>query len=229
MSKTYLLAGASSAIAKETANLLKKKGHRVIGISLKDPDPMYNAFYKVEHYDFSTFPKIDEPIDGLVYYPGTINLKPFSRVTVADIIEDLQINTLGAVGFVQTYLNNIKKSSTGSIVFLSSVAATTGLPYHTSISLAKGALESFSKALAAELAPSIRVNVVAPGLLNSPLSEKLINTPEKLESMKKRNPLRKVGDPLDVAYAVSFLLSSESEWITGQVIAVDGGMSNLKN
>ena len=229
MSRTYLFAGASAAIAKETMKLLKEKGHRVIGISTKEMTASYDEFYQVETYDFSTFPEISQSLDGLVYFPGTINLKPFARLIQAEFINDFQINSLGAVAFVQAYLNNLKKSQNGSIVFLSSVAANIGLPFHTSIAMAKGALEGFSKALAAELAPAIRVNCVAPSLVNTPMGDKFINTPEKMEQMQKRNPLRQVGNPLDIANAIAFLLSEESFWITGQVLAVDGGMSTIKN
>lgn len=229
MSKTFLFAGGSSAIAKEAALLLKQKGHRVIALSTKEADGTYDEFYQVEKYDFSLFPEISEPLDGLVYFPGTINLKPFARLTPSEFTNDLQINTLGAVAFVQSYLNNLKKSPNASIVFLSSVAVAVGLPFHTSIAMAKGALEGLAKALAAELAPAIRVNVAAPSLVNTPLGDKFINTPDKLEQMQKRNPLRQVGKPLDVANAIAFLLSDESAWVSGQVFAIDGGMSTLKN
>jgi 3-oxoacyl-[acyl-carrier protein] reductase len=229
MNKTFLFAGGSSAIAKQAATLLKAQGDRVIAISTKSDESSYDAFYKIEKYDFSAFPEISEPIDGLVYFPGTINLKPFARLTPAEFQNDLQINTIGAVAFVQSYLNNLKKSQHGSIVFISSVAASVGLPFHTSIAMAKGGLEGFSKALAAELAPSIRVNVVAPSLVNTPLGDKFVNTPEKLQQMQARNPLRQVGDPIDVANAIKFLLTQESSWVSGQVFAVDGGMSTIKN
>jgi NAD(P)-dependent dehydrogenase (short-subunit alcohol dehydrogenase family) len=135
---------------------------------------------------------------------------------------------LGAVAFVQAYLNNLKKAENASIVFISTVAVSIGLPFHSSISMAKGAIEGLTKALAAELAPSIRVNCVAPSLVNTPLGDKFINTPEKLEAMQKRNPLRKVGEASDVANAIAFLLGKESSWINAQTIAVDGGMNNLK-
>lgn len=229
MSKTFLFAGGSSAIAKETAVLLKQKGYRVIGLSTKEVESIYDEFYQVNNYDFSLFPEIAHPLDGLVYFPGTINLKPFARLTPAEFTNDLQINTLGAVAFVQAYLTNLKKSSKASVAFVSSVAVTVGLPFHSSIALAKGALEGFSKALAAEFAPAIRFNVVAPSLVNTPLGDKFINTPEKLEQMQKRNPMREVGKPTDVANAIAFLLSDESGWVTGQVFAIDGGMSTLKN
>ncbi|MDP1801762.1 MAG: SDR family oxidoreductase [Bacteroidota bacterium] len=229
MSKIFLFAGASSAIAKQSALLLKDKGHKVIGISTKEVNAFYDEFYKVEKYDFETFPKIDSHLDGIVYFPGTINLKPFSRLTASEFINDFQINSFGAVAFAQAYLSNLKKSPCGSIVFLSSVAARIGLPFHTSIAMAKGGVEGFAKALAAELAPSIRVNCVAPSLVNTPLGDKFINTPEKMEQMQQRNPLRQVGNPLDVANAITFLLSEESAWVSGQVFSIDGGMSTIKN
>ena len=229
MSKTYLFAGASSAIAIETGKLLKAKGHKVIGLSTKEVHEFYDDLYRIEKYKFAAFPEITDAIDGLVYFPGTINLKPFARLNESDFINDFEINSLGAVAFLQAYLNNLKKSQTGSIVFISSVAAGIGLPFHSSIAMAKGALEGLTKALAAELAPAIRVNCVAPSLANTPLGERFINSPDKIEQMKKRNPLQKVGAPVDVANAIFYLLSDESAWVTGQVLSVDGGMSKIKN
>ena len=136
---------------------------------------------------------------------------------------------MGAAAFVQAYLTNLKNSENASVVFISSVAAGIGMPFHSSVSLSKGAIEGLTKALAAELAPRIRVNCVAPSLVNTPLATKFINTPEKVELMEKKNPLRKVGAAKDVAHAIAFLLSEESAWVSGQVFAVDGGMSTLKN
>lgn len=227
--KTYLFAGASSAIAKETALLLKKKGYKVIGISTKPDESAYDEFYPVDGYEFGKFPVIDGELSGLVYFPGTINLKPFNRLTPVDFKTDLEINTLGAVAFVQAYLSQLKQSTEASIVFISSVAVSTGMPFHASIAMAKGAIEGLTKSLAAELAPGIRVNCVAPSLVNTPLGQRFINTPEKTEQMQKRNPLRKIGEPLDVANAVSFLLTAESAWVSGQIIAIDGGMNSIKN
>jgi 3-oxoacyl-[acyl-carrier protein] reductase len=227
--KTYLLAGASSAMAIETALLLKGKKHSVIGISTKPQAFNYDSFFQIEKYDFGGFPVLETPIDGIVYFPGTINLKPFHRYTANDFLNDLSINTLGAAAFTQAYLPNLKKTESASVVLVSSVAASTGMPFHASISAAKGALESLGRSLAAEFAPHIRVNCVAPSLVNSPLSERLLNTPEKTEQMEKRNPMKKIGNPNHVAEAIEFLLSEKSAWITGQSLAVDGGMANIKN
>ncbi|MFN7015490.1 MAG: SDR family NAD(P)-dependent oxidoreductase [Bacteroidia bacterium] len=227
--KTYLLCGASSKIAESLTRLLHSKGNRTIAISTKELNNE-NHFekYKVNDYSKSGLPIITEKIDGIVYFPGTINLKPFARITETEYLKEFEINALGAVNCVQQYFNNLKESNYASVVFISTVAVATGMPFHTSISMAKGAIEGLTKALAAELAPTIRVNAVAPSLTETPLSEKFINTPDKLEASQKRNPLKKIGSAEDIANAIEFLLSDKSAWITGQIMHVDGGMNNLK-
>jgi NAD(P)-dependent dehydrogenase (short-subunit alcohol dehydrogenase family) len=222
---TYLFAGASSAIAQATRQVLQAQGHRVIGISRATDLAGYDECFTVSDYN-SVYPTMTEEFDGLVYFPGTIQLKPFARLTAQDFQTDYSIHALGAVQFVQAYIKNIKQ---GSIVFISSVAAGTGMPFHSSVSMAKAALEGLTVALAAELAPSIRVNCVAPSLTDTPLGNKFISTPEKLEQMEKRNPLRKVGRPEDIAASLVFLLSPASAWITGSVLPIDGGMKAIKN
>ena len=224
----YLLAGASSIIAIETAKKLQSDGHSVTGFSTKEPQFGYNDFHTIAAYTEDAFPKIDAAAEGLVYFPGTINLKPFHRISEADFLNDFQINCMGAVAFVKSYLPNLKQSPNASIVLMSSVAAQTGMPFHASISMAKAAIEGLTRSLAAELAPGIRVNCVAPSLTSTPLSEKLINTAERFEALKNKNPLKKIGLPAELASVITFLLSSQAAWVTGQVIAVDGGMGTIR-
>jgi len=226
--KTYLFAGASSQIAQATAQLLQAKGNAVIGISRQTEIAIYDEYHQVEGYSKNDFPVIDQTIDGIVYFPGSINLKPFHRLNSDDFVHDYQLNALGAVEFTQAYLGNLKASENPAIVYLSSVAATLGLPFHASISMAKGAIESLTRSLAAELAPKIRVNCVAPSLTNTDLGSKFLNTPEKFEASQNRNPMKKVGEPIEIANAIVFLITQDSSWMTGQIINVDGGMNNLK-
>jgi len=227
MNKNYVFAGASSAMAQKASKLLLAQGNTVIGISTKEKLLGYSSFYQIEKYETSCFPKIDSAIDGLVYFPGTINLKPFHRLAIADFMHDYEINTLGAVQFIQSYLPQIKQNTNASIVLLSSVAVQNGMTFHSSIAMAKGAIEGLTKSLAAELAPTIRVNAIAPSLTNTPLAERFTNTAEKLEASQKRNPMKKIGKPSEIAEAICFLLTDKSSWITGQIIAVDGGMGVL--
>jgi NAD(P)-dependent dehydrogenase (short-subunit alcohol dehydrogenase family) len=223
-----LLAGASSAIAQTTAIELNSNGHQVKLISTKEINLSTLESYLVNSYSDDNLPTIDEPIDGLVYFPGTINLKPFNRISKEEFYQDFEVNVWGAINVVQKYLPLLKKSSSASVVFISSVAAQTGMTFHSSIAIAKAGLEGLTRSLAAEFAPTIRFNCIAPSLVNTPLSEKFINTPEKTEAIKNKNPLKKIGSPEEIAEAIMFLLSNQSSWITGQVLAVDGGMGVIK-
>ncbi len=227
MSKTFLFAGASSAIAQ--AVLTQLQGDKIIGLSTKSAiSPQYDVHYQVADYSKASLPEIEEPIDGLVYFPGSINLRPFNRISESDFLEEYKLNALGAVSVIQQYLSNLKKSPYASIVLISTVAAKQGMPFHASISMAKSAIEGLTLALAAEFAPTIRVNAVAPALTQTPLADKLLNTPEKLEASEKRHPLKRIGQPSDIANAIHFLLSEKSTWVTGQILNIDGGMSTIK-
>jgi 3-oxoacyl-[acyl-carrier protein] reductase len=171
--------------------------------------------------------KLPEVIDGLVYCPGSINLRPFRGLKPEAFEQDLQINFVSLVKVIQSVLPNLTASNQSSIVLFSSVAATMGMPFHTSVAAAKGAIEGFAKALAAEYAPKIRVNVIAPSLTDTPLAEKFLSNDDKKEKSAQRHPLKRVGTSDDMAQMANFLLSEKSSWISGQIFHVDGGMSTL--
>lgn len=232
MAKTYVLVGGTSGIGQQVAAALSGPNTTVHALGRSGDEKkvvpgVIEAGCDVTAND-PTFPQIDAPIDGLAYMPGTINLKPFHLLRRKDFLKDLEINYLGAVKTIQNYLPQLRKSEAASIVLMSTVAAQTGLAFHASIAGAKGAIEGLTRALAAELAPRIRVNAVAPSLTDTPLAESLLNQPAKRESAAKRHALQRVGTPSDIASAVRFLLTEESSWVTGQVLAVDGGLSRIR-
>jgi NAD(P)-dependent dehydrogenase (short-subunit alcohol dehydrogenase family) len=164
-----------------------------------------------------------------VYCPGTINLKPFHRISIADFKQEMEVNFYGAIRLLQACLKGLKKSSSPSVVLYSTVAVQTGMGFHAGIASAKGAVEGLTRSLAAEWAPNkIRVNAIAPSLTETPLALALLSTPEKKEASDKRHPLGRVGRPEDIAEATVFLLSEKSSWMTGQILHLDGGMSHLK-
>ena len=171
--------------------------------------------------------KLPANLDGLVYCPGSINLRPFRGLKPEAFEADLQINFISLVKVIQAVLPNLTAGEQSSIVLFSSVAASMGMPFHTSVAAAKGAIEGFAKALAAEYAPKIRVNVIAPSLTDTPLADKFINKETKQEKSAERHPLKRFGKPEDSAQMASFLLSDKSSWISGQIFHVDGGMSTL--
>ena len=219
--KHFLLVGASSAIAQTTKSTLLDRGYQVTQLSRVE------SFSDYELTDYlSALPSIDTRFDGIVYFPGSINLKPFRSLKLEDFQSDFNIHVLGAVNVLKTYQSNLNEGS--SVVLISSVAATIGMPFHASVASVKAAVEGFARSLAAEWAPKIRVNVVAPSLTLTPMAEKLTNTPEKIDAGAQRHPLKRLGNTTDLANAITFLLGEESAWITGQVLAVDGGMGNLK-
>lgn len=219
--KHFLLVGASSAIAQTTKSTLLAKGYQVTQLSRNQSI----SDYELTDY-ISALPSIDTRFDGIVYFPGSINLKPFRSLKLEDFQADFNIHVLGAVNVLKTYQSNLNEGA--SVVLISSVAATTGMPFHASVASVKAAIEGFARSLAAEWAPKIRVNVVAPSLTLTPMAEKLTNSPEKIEAGAQRHPLKRLGNPSDLANAITFLLGEDSAWMTGQVLAVDGGMGNLK-
>jgi 3-oxoacyl-[acyl-carrier protein] reductase len=219
--RNYLFLGASSALAQATKTKVESEGDSVFQISR-------NASYSnVEILDYmSVMPSIEQRFDGLVYFPGSINLKPFRSLKLEDFQDDFNIHVLGAVNSLKAYQAQLNEGA--SVVLISSVAANVGMPFHASVASVKAALEGLGRSLAAEWAPKIRVNVVAPSLTITPMAEKLTNTPEKIEAGAQRHPMKRLGNPQDFASCIAFLLSEQSAWITGQVIPVDGGMGKLK-
>jgi NAD(P)-dependent dehydrogenase (short-subunit alcohol dehydrogenase family) len=227
--KNILLIGGSYGIGLAIAKELEKDNNVFVasrtaaGLSgLKVTHLPFDA--NTETLDVSKLPAV---IDGLVYCPGSINLRPFRGLKIETFESDLQINFLDMVKVVQTILPQLTASNQSSMVLFSSVAASMGMPFHTSVAAAKGAIEGFAKALAAEYAPKIRVNVIAPSLTNTPLADKFLNNETKQEKSAERHPLKRFGQPEDLAQMATFLLSEKSSWMTGQILHVDGGMSTL--
>jgi 3-oxoacyl-[acyl-carrier protein] reductase len=231
--KNILVAGGSSGIGLSLVNRLTRNGATVYSLSrMASADWTGN----VQHIGLDVLGDVSslggllpEKLDGLVYSIGSINLKPFTRLTEEDFMNDYKINVVGAAKVIQQAIKALKNSGAGSVVLISSVAARTGMSFHASIAAAKGGVEGRALALAAELATfNIRVNVIAPSLTDTPLAQNLLSTPEKKEASAKRHPLGKYGSPADISNAMAYLLSEESAWMTGQVIGIDGGLGKLK-
>ncbi len=227
-----LIIGASSGIGASLAKQLIAERHQVFGTFNKTTGTSPLGFVKFqqlnvleENPDFSF---LSDSLDGLVYCPGAVNLKPFARVKPEDFVTDFQLQLVGAVKVIQACLPKLKNSTHSSVVLFSTVAMQMGFNFHSLVASSKGAVEGLTKALAAEFAPKIRVNCIAPSITDTPLAGSLLNTDEKKEANAQRHPLKKIGKPEDLANLAAFLLSEKSSWITGQVIHVDGGMSSLK-
>jgi len=228
----YLVVGGSSGIGLALVNKLVVEGHQVYAASRHKGDlPVSVNFIELDVLnDISSLKdQLPETIDGLAYCPGTINLKPFGRLTEDDFIHDFKVNVTGAVKVIQLVINKMKAAGGGSIVLFSTVAAQTGMGFHASIASSKGAIEGLTVSLAAEFAlAKVRVNAIAPSLTETPLAQNLISTPERKEASDKRHPLGRIGTAEELADAAFFLLSSQSSWMTGQVLAIDGGMSSVR-
>lgn len=228
----YLVVGASSGIGKEITEQLAAEGHHVIGTYHKNEVESSNpniAFHPLNVLEpFPSFDFLPETLDGIVYCPGSIQLRPFERIKPEDFVNDFNLQVLGAIKTIQTCASRLKKSESASIVLFSSVAVQTGFTFHTQISTSKGAIEGLVKSLAAEYAPKIRVNGIAPSLTDTPLAATLLNTDAKKEANAQRHPLKRIGEAEDIANMATFLLSNKASWITAQIIHVDGGISSLK-
>lgn len=231
--QNYFIVGGSSGIGLEIVRTLHSENHALFvgsrsNEALSEFDGLHHLPLDVQadSIDVDGLPEI---LDGLVYCPGSIRLKPFQRLTIEDFMQDLQVNFLGAVKTIQACLPRLKKSPTGAaIVLFSTVAVKTGMPFHASVAGAKAAVEGLTRSLAAEFAPRIRVNAIAPSLTDTPLAQGLLSSEEKRKASAERHPAKRIGTPQEVAQIAVHLLSQASGWMTGQIIHVDGGMSALR-
>ena len=227
MEHTILIVGHRTGIGRSIAELMLNSGHKVLGISREACDynheNLTSLTFNIAEIDDSVIP---ENLSGFIYCPGTINLKPFRSLKVQDFQNDFEINALGAASALQKVERSIK-SGKGSVILFSTVAVGQGMPFHASVAMAKGAVEGLGKSLAAEWAPNVRVNVIAPSLTDTPMASKLLGNESRREAGEQRHPLKSVGEPIDIAQMAKVLL--ESKWISGEIIGVNGGMGHIRN
>jgi len=230
--KNFLIVGGSSGIGLEIVKALHEKGNEVF-VGSRTNDKLAELV-GVHHLpldvtaDLLNLEGLPEVLNGMVYCPGTIQLKPFQRLTIEDFMEDLQVNFLGAVKTIQACLARLRKSKGASVVLFSTVAVKTGMPFHASVAGAKAAVEGLTRSLAAEFAPRIRFNAIAPSLTDTPLAQNLLSSDEKRQGSADRHPLKRIGTPQEIAGLAVHLLSDAGAWLTGQIIHIDGGMGSLR-
>lgn len=239
MSGKVLIYGGSGAVGSASARLLKEMGYdlHLAGSNEekleKIADELGAGMSVADIRDPESFKRVSEEagkdLAGLIYAVGTINLKSVRRLEAEEFMNDFKMNALGAVLAVQAAIPALKKHQGSSVVLYSSVAVQQGLSMHSSLSMAKGAVEGLVRALAAELAPQIRVNGIAPSLLqDSDLSSGILKDQNAIDSMAKKHALKRLGKSKDIASLTSFLISDRAGWITGQIIGVDGGRSVIQ-
>ncbi len=240
MAGTFLIYGGTGGIGSALARRLRARGHAV-HIVARDRDRLAALAGEIGA-TFSLADVLDRDavaaaateagprLAGLAYSVGSINLKPVARLTDAEFLRDYELNALGAVRAVQAALPALKahEGPTSSILLVSTVAVAQGFAAHASVSMAKGAVEGLTVALAAELAPKIRVNCVAPSLTRTPLAKALTGSETMANAIAALHAIPRLGEPDDVAALGALLLDAEAGWITGQIIGVDGGRSMLR-
>ena len=237
MSKKILIFGATGSVGSSLTKLVKESSMdaHLIGknedeiSNLKDQTGFSYSIADVTDQNF--IETIDKDLDGLeisgiAYCVGSIDLKPLNLVSKKDYLKSFELNLFPIVEIIKKYKDNLKKNKS-SIVLFSTVAVKQGFPNHSIISPVKASLEGLTVSLAAELAPNVRVNCIAPSLSKSKMAGKILSNPKIAEGIAKQHPLKRVGEGNDSAALARFLLSDESSWITGQIIGVDGGRSNI--
>ncbi len=230
--RSYFIVGGSSGIGKALVEMLEVLGHRVYA-TYKDnvqEDRTNVSFRRLDvlNMEAQDFENLPDQLDGLVYCPGSINLKPFHRFKEEDFMEDYRLQAIGAAKIINRVLPKLKSVEQSSIVLFSTVAVQQGFNFHAQVAMSKGAIEGLTRSLAAEFAPRIRVNAIAPSLTDTGLAGRLLSTEEKREALSIKNPMKRIGNVEDVASAAAFLLSDQSSYITGQILSVDGGYSTIK-
>lgn len=226
--KTVVIIGGSKGIGAAISKSLLET-HKIINVSRSQPELMHQ---NLTHYacDVLTdeLPEI-EKVDSLIYCPGSINLKPFERLKIEDFKNDFDINFIGAVKAIQKYIPKLKEADKASILMFSTVASKLGMPFHTSVASVKSAIEGLVISLAAEYAPKIRINAIAPTVTDTTLASKLLRNDRQKEQMIERHPLKKYLSPEEVAEMASFLISEKSASMSGQIFEMDCGITTFKN
>ncbi len=225
--RKILVIGGSKGIGKAIINNLVEN-NTVYNLSRSEPE---NSHKNLKHFSLDILtdelPEIEE-IDTLIYCPGSINLKPIARLKLDDFRDDFEINVIGAVKAIQHYLPKLKNGNSPNILLFSTVASKLGMPFHASVAAAKSAVEGLAKSLGAELAPTIRVNAIAPTVTDTDLASKLLRNERMIENITERHPLKKYLQPNEVADLAAFLISEKANSISGQIFELDCGIVSFK-